>query len=470
MPKPIEASSQVNTNIPSADADDSLVMPFSMVDLLGSKSENHMDATPSVELNFQEDAPQESTDDADESHGSEWLAYWNMAPITMPEESLPAQNNQIEQDGEDPSDDARLPNLSTNQPLDRLALKETYPTQNASQTSLSREQDHSGDRLKEPQPMVQQEIESQVFSTSLPSREEAQGQPSFVSALLDHMTLRVSDAPEQMTILGNNTTATESVEDPTILKDIISRGQQILIEKEDGSRQSNQHVEKQPLEPVSVQQQTQTVPVMNQFLPFQITDKTDVPETMALDAAYENTSAASTMQLVTDSLNEFFRQDIGTVQIAMNDQPIQFQTPVFDASRQMTMELMSMNREPLVDSVGVNLEQYTAQIKVHPQELGQITATIEINQGLATISFLTEHAHVKQLMEAHLPELRQAFGHSSLNLSDVDVRHGGSNDKKDSPAYAHHDDQEDGFLNTVVNKRADIYSVKTNRSIIDTYA
>lgn len=476
MPTRIEASSQVNVNIPSTDADESLVMPFSMVDLLGTRGENHIDAKVTVDLTFQEDASQESTDDADESHGSEWLAYWNMAPITMPEESLPAQEqiNQIGQNGAYASDDVRLVNPLTNASLDGSVLKEAYPIQVASETSLSIEQDHSGDRLKGPQPMMQQAIESQVLTMSLPSREEVPGSQPLVSALLDNTTLSVSQAPELMTaqsgLLEINAMATKAVEVRPVLTDIISPKLQLPIEEEDRTIQSNQRFEKQMLETVSVQQQSPIVAAINQLPPFMLTDKADVAETMAPDAADENTSAISTMQLLTDSLNEFLRQDLGTVQIAANDQTLQSQKPAFDAQRQMTMELMSMQREPLVDSVGVNLEQYTAQIKVHPQELGQITATIEINQGVATISFLTERAHVKQLLEANLPELRQAFGHSSLNLNDVDVRHGDSNDKKDSPVYANRDDEEDGFLNTVVNKGTDFYSVKTNRSIIDTYA
>jgi flagellar hook-length control protein FliK len=181
-------------------------------------------------------------------------------------------------------------------------------------------------------------------------------------------------------------------------------------------------------------------------------------------------SATSNLQVLTQHLNDFLTQGMGPVQSGASSQSLPLTTPAFDAPAHITMELLSMQPDPLAHSAGLNLEHYTAQIKVHPQELGQITAKIEVNNGIATITFLTEHAHVKQLMEANLPELRQAFQHSSLNLNNVDVHHGGSQDKKEPPAYVNPDEEEDVVQGKIVNKATESHGVQTNRSIIDTYA
>jgi flagellar hook-length control protein FliK len=164
-------------------------------------------------------------------------------------------------------------------------------------------------------------------------------------------------------------------------------------------------------------------------------------------------------------LNDFL-----TKGVSQDNAPLQ--STEVDAQGKIKMELLSLKPEPFMGLAGLKLEQYTAQIKVHPQELGPITAKIEVNDGVTTITFLTDHAHVKQLMESNLPELRQAFEQSHLHLNTVDIHHGGSQEKKEQPTYLNREDEDnlDEKPEIKGRKSNDSHDIKTNRSIIDTYA
>lgn len=181
-------------------------------------------------------------------------------------------------------------------------------------------------------------------------------------------------------------------------------------------------------------------------------------------------SEGSAIQELTKHLTAYLSQPMSLPQPVTSTTTIPQALPNADLQGQLKMELVSIQQDPTIHLQSVNTEHYTAQIKVHPEDMGEITAKIEVNDGVATISFMTEHLHVKQLMETNMPELRQAFQQSSLNLDQVDVHHGAPQDKREHQQHEHEDEKAPWFHEKQGAKTSQSYTIKTNRSLIDTYA
>lgn len=65
---------------------------------------------------------------------------------------------------------------------------------------------------------------------------------------------------------------------------------------------------------------------------------------------------------------------------------------------------------------------YTANIKIHPPELGEVTATLKIDKNTAQLVLLTENDHVKSIVQSHIVQLKENFNKSDLYLTSVDVQ------------------------------------------------
>lgn len=178
----------------------------------------------------------------------------------------------------------------------------------------------------------------------------------------------------------------------------------------------------------------------------------------------------STQQLLTKHFGDFLAQNIDFTTNSSETQP---STTAPNIQSRITMELISIKPDTLADSAGVKLDSYTAQINIHPEEFGPISAKIEVNNGMANLTFMTEHTFVKQLMEKNVNELHDAFQQSNLYLNAVDIQHNGSQDKqqKQQPELSGFEDEEDVFTNKIA-VRTNVPSARaiSNLSIIDTYA
>lgn len=65
----------------------------------------------------------------------------------------------------------------------------------------------------------------------------------------------------------------------------------------------------------------------------------------------------------------------------------------------------------------------SAELRLNPEHLGPVKIKIDVKQDQANISFSTQHAVVKEAIEAALPKLREMFTAQQLNLADVNVSH-----------------------------------------------
>lgn len=70
--------------------------------------------------------------------------------------------------------------------------------------------------------------------------------------------------------------------------------------------------------------------------------------------------------------------------------------------------------------IGQNVQ--TAEIRLDPPDLGILEIKIKITNDVATVNISSQHAHVKEALEAAIPKLREMFEQSGVALGDVNVR------------------------------------------------
>ncbi|WP_158583334.1 flagellar hook-length control protein FliK [Salinisphaera sp. Q1T1-3] len=80
--------------------------------------------------------------------------------------------------------------------------------------------------------------------------------------------------------------------------------------------------------------------------------------------------------------------------------------------------------------------QQQAQIQLHPRELGPLSISVTVNDHQqAQIHLASAHAHVRDAVEAALPQLRQSLAAGGLSLGQASV-----GDQNSQPAFAGGDD------------------------------
>ncbi len=64
---------------------------------------------------------------------------------------------------------------------------------------------------------------------------------------------------------------------------------------------------------------------------------------------------------------------------------------------------------------------HNAEIKLHPEELGSLQINMRMQQDRAQMHFISEHPHVRQAMEAAMPQLRAALADAGVQLGQTNV-------------------------------------------------
>ncbi|MFI4918035.1 MAG: flagellar hook-length control protein FliK [Legionellales bacterium] len=188
-----------------------------------------------------------------------------------------------------------------------------------------------------------------------------------------------------------------------------------------------------------------------------------IQSNLALPAENQNViNNDVTAQQLTTHLNDFLHKSMGS-------DPGRFALATSDFQAQFKMELSSLKPEVLAQQANYKIENYTAQISINPPELGQITAKIEVNQGATSIVFMTEHAHVQQLLERHLQELHEVFQTSNLNLGSVDIHYGGAQDNNEASAYQKPTEDDDLKQKSTLSNHLEGSGGQRKKSLIDIY-
>ncbi len=66
-------------------------------------------------------------------------------------------------------------------------------------------------------------------------------------------------------------------------------------------------------------------------------------------------------------------------------------------------------------------DQQMAELKITPPNLGPLEVKLTINNDQASVAFLSNHAAVRDALEAAIPRLREMMAQDALNLVNVDV-------------------------------------------------
>lgn len=72
-------------------------------------------------------------------------------------------------------------------------------------------------------------------------------------------------------------------------------------------------------------------------------------------------------------------------------------------------------------SINKHLESGTVNLKLHPQELGELHMEIKVEQDNVKAHIVTQSAHAQEMIDRHLPKLREALAQQGLHLGQVEV-------------------------------------------------
>ena len=64
---------------------------------------------------------------------------------------------------------------------------------------------------------------------------------------------------------------------------------------------------------------------------------------------------------------------------------------------------------------------HSAEIRLHPEELGSLPISLRVQQDQAQIHIVSEHAHIRHVMEQAMPQLRAAMAESGIQLGQSSV-------------------------------------------------
>ncbi len=102
-------------------------------------------------------------------------------------------------------------------------------------------------------------------------------------------------------------------------------------------------------------------------------------------------------------------------------------TPLADSSSMRLPSGLTVPGETVVDqmishfSVNNRLESGTVNLKLHPQELGELRMELKITQDNIKAHFIAQTPQAQEMITQHLPRLREALEQQGLHLQQVEV-------------------------------------------------
>jgi len=104
----------------------------------------------------------------------------------------------------------------------------------------------------------------------------------------------------------------------------------------------------------------------------------------------------------------------------------------------------------------------SAEINLHPKDLGPMQVKVSVNQEQTTVSFTSPHAVVREVLDQNLNRLRDMFNEQGLNLVNVDVsdksfsrQHGDAQDQKGQGGSSDvsHEEEKPVAMSAIVQQR-----------------
>ena len=136
-----------------------------------------------------------------------------------------------------------------------------------------------------------------------------------------------------------------------------------------------------------------------------------------------------------------------------------------------TKSALSLDKYSVGDAgAALKIDAYMAKIKVHPPELGQITAEIILNKGLTELTLTAENRAVTDFIQRNMHELHEKFVDSNINLSQVTIQDSATQNRQsfsqNQTSSAWGDQTEELDLAEHPNQEV----TRQSDSMIDTYA
>ncbi len=180
-----------------------------------------------------------------------------------------------------------------------------------------------------------------------------------------------------------------------------------------------------------------TTDVTGKDLPKDIGISTQVPTAnVKPDIQLDANSAASSKD---DKALNAFANELTTKLAATTDQTPTQQTPLNAISSAATVNNINNNRAEVGPPVGsqtwdsalgekvvwiVGTQTQNAELHLNPPSLGPLEVRVSLSDGQANVSFMTQHAAVREAIEAATPKLREMLGDSGINMGSVSVNVG----------------------------------------------
>ena len=139
------------------------------------------------------------------------------------------------------------------------------------------------------------------------------------------------------------------------------------------------------------------------------------------------------------ALNAFANELTTKLAATSTDQTPTQQTPLNAISSAATVNNINSNRAEVGPPVGsqtwdsalgekvvwiVGTQTQNAELHLNPPSLGPLEVRVSLSDGQANVSFMTQHAAVREAIEAATPKLREMLGDSGINMGSVSVNVG----------------------------------------------
>lgn len=143
-------------------------------------------------------------------------------------------------------------------------------------------------------------------------------------------------------------------------------------------------------------------------------------------------------------------------------------TPQADPSTSVAAEPVSLLQPDaglqLADRISAQVQSklQSVDVKLAPEQLGEMTIRIELQQDQLSVQFVVQQGQAKELLEQHLPKLKEhleqqgmQLAHSEVTQQDQSPSQGGQQERQQgtSVANAHTDDDVQGDVTSVATAR-----------------
>ncbi|MDQ8035682.1 MAG: flagellar hook-length control protein FliK, partial [Bordetella sp.] len=134
-----------------------------------------------------------------------------------------------------------------------------------------------------------------------------------------------------------------------------------------------------------------------------------------------------------------------------------------------------LGRQMMTLSQAAQRGPQTADLRLDPPDLGPLRVTISLSDGIASASFVSAHAAVRNAVESALPQLQQALAQAGISLGQTSVSDQGSQQAFDTQGQGQRQrqgGQQDGAAGSDAGAATVEVALPTRNSnaLVDTFA